>query len=513
MRRSTWLLPLCVALILRVVVLASGAVSFHSDEAIVGLMARHINAGEAIPTFFYGQPYMGSLDPIFVSIAFRVLGEHVPVIRVVESILYLLFVLTAISLAFQITSKDTAALYTGLLVAIPPVVLITYTTLSLGGYTETLLLGNLLLVSVLAWRRSGHWYFAIALGLCAGLGWWTNALIGVYFLPTAFVLFLPRRAGLETKTAIPLTQYALAVIGFFLGSAPWWIYNFSMNWAAFHFLFGGFGGTVGTLTPGDKLDGLLLFGLPTVFGVRYPWVAGYWAGLLTLPFLGFIMALLILALRQFSRLAMLWVMIAGFIVIFVGSGFGIDATGRYLLPLILPFAIILGTQIAGMRFSRPLLAILLMTNLIGMGLAIATQPPGITPQFDASTDLPNTDDDHILAFLKANNLTAGYATYWVAYRLDFLSSETLTLSPLVPYKYPYAQGGPDRYPTYTDRVAQAPHPVLITANLPDLDSRLAAGLSSLQIRYDQQAIGTYRVYYNFSVRLSLDILNHALYQN
>src|SRR4051812_43477177 len=84
-----WLPVLLITLALRFVVLASNTVSFHSDEAIVGLMARHINLGRPIPTFFYGQPYMGSLDPLLVSLVFRITGETVLGIRLVQSVLYL----------------------------------------------------------------------------------------------------------------------------------------------------------------------------------------------------------------------------------------------------------------------------------------------------------------------------------------------------------------------------------------------------------------------------------------
>src|SRR5579859_564986 len=70
---SGWLLVLGAALALRVIVLASGAVSFHSDEAVVALMARHINQGLPIPAFFYGQAYMGSLDALVVGFGFRLL--------------------------------------------------------------------------------------------------------------------------------------------------------------------------------------------------------------------------------------------------------------------------------------------------------------------------------------------------------------------------------------------------------------------------------------------------------
>jgi hypothetical protein len=36
-------------------------VPLNSDEAVVGLMARHILDGKR-PVFYYGQAYMGSLD-------------------------------------------------------------------------------------------------------------------------------------------------------------------------------------------------------------------------------------------------------------------------------------------------------------------------------------------------------------------------------------------------------------------------------------------------------------------
>src|SRR5260370_25640418 len=101
--RLWWLPPLIVAAVWRLVVLASGAVSFHSDEAIVGLMARHINQGQPIPTFFYGQPYMGSLDALLVSLAFRLFGESVLAIRIVQFALYLLLVVTTMLLAFRVS--------------------------------------------------------------------------------------------------------------------------------------------------------------------------------------------------------------------------------------------------------------------------------------------------------------------------------------------------------------------------------------------------------------------------
>src|SRR5258708_22364099 len=145
--RIPWWLPvLAIAALWRIVVLASGSVSFHSDEAIVGLMARHINQGQPIPTFFYGQSYMGSLDPLLVSLTFRLFGESVLSIRLAQFVLYLLFVATTMILALRLSGERDTAVIAGLFVALPSPLLSLYTTVSLGGYGETLVLGNLLLL-------------------------------------------------------------------------------------------------------------------------------------------------------------------------------------------------------------------------------------------------------------------------------------------------------------------------------------------------------------------------------
>ena len=109
-------------------------------------MARHINAGLPIPTFFYGQVYMGSLDPLLISVMFRVLGDSVQTIHITESLLYLLIIVTTVLLARRLSGRRWIAIAAGLLVALPPVVLTLYTTMTLGGYGETLLFGNLILL-------------------------------------------------------------------------------------------------------------------------------------------------------------------------------------------------------------------------------------------------------------------------------------------------------------------------------------------------------------------------------
>ena len=133
-----------LAVILKAGLLSIGAFPFNSDEAIVGLMGRHILEGKW-PVFFYGQSYMGSLDAALVALGFMLFGSEVFVIRMVQILLYLGTILLTVSLSARIFRSQLAGLVSGLLLAAPAVNVTLYTTVSLGGYGEALLIGALLL--------------------------------------------------------------------------------------------------------------------------------------------------------------------------------------------------------------------------------------------------------------------------------------------------------------------------------------------------------------------------------
>ena len=170
---------LIIATLWRGWLIQTDSVKLNSDEAVVGLMARHITQGKSIPTFYYGQDYMGSLDGLLIAGGFEFLGESVRTIRIVQAALYLLTILTAYLLALEITRQQTIALMTALLLAIPTMLGTLYTSLTLGGYNELILFGNLALL--LGWGAtvgdSGSFWRWALLGLVLGLGWWTNGAI------------------------------------------------------------------------------------------------------------------------------------------------------------------------------------------------------------------------------------------------------------------------------------------------------------------------------------------------
>ena len=238
-------LPLLLAAALKWVIWSPDITPFNADEAIVALMARHINQGH-LPTFFYGQYYMGSLDAIIIAIGFRIFEEDIWVIRLVQSVLYLGTVVTTIALASRIIKTSRAALYAGLLVAIPAVNAALYSTVSLGEYGEMLLMGNLLILGGMGTieeirkdrinRKRVLWGLA-AWGLGAGFAFWVLGLTLVYSIPVMICILWYL---IKQHKPVLIQCLAFLAAGGLIGSSPWWGSAIADgSWAIFSELVGG----------------------------------------------------------------------------------------------------------------------------------------------------------------------------------------------------------------------------------------------------------------------------------
>ncbi|MCL4246770.1 MAG: hypothetical protein KJ065_01325 [Anaerolineae bacterium] len=522
--RSFWAAlgaALILAVIARALLLMSGSVSFHSDEAIVGLMARHILAGDR-PTFFFGQAYMGSLDAWPVAIGFQVLGESVQTIRIVQSSLYLLVVASAYYAAWVLSHRIIVALVTALTFAVASPLLALYTTATLGGYNETLIFGHLLVAlgfgAQMGYRPVDRWRWG-AMGLIAGAGWWANALIVVYALPVGIYLLWrlwKTNAGAPRSTSriIPIL---IGLAGFVIGSAPWWIYALQNDLTPIRFflpeVFGGreiVGAVIPTVSLETRLVGLFLFGLPAVVGARFPWAGDYFA-----PVAGMVVAAIFLfALAHLARQAransglrpgapaLLWGIILVLCALFLLTRFASDPSGRYFLPLTLPLGIALGTLAASMPrklIGLAFAAVPLLYFAAGQVVAAST-PPGFTTQFVAQTHLPNTDDARLIAWFEDHHIEHGYTTYWLSFRLAFLSGERLRFSAALPDKssLDYTPAF-ERYPPYREATDQAEQIAYLvpSINIPELDAALIGWFGDQGVTFQSAQVGDYRIYYDF----------------
>jgi hypothetical protein len=509
------LLILALALSLRLWLLQMEAFRFSSDEAVVGLMAKHIAEGRPIPAFYYGQNYLNSNEALLTAGAFAVFGPSLDVLRGVQVIIYLLVLLSAYWAARQICQDPRLALLATLLMAIPTMVGTLYTAMSFGGHHSSIIYANLIYglgwrVTVRGERQGRTWAL---LGGVMGLAWWTY---GASAIPIGIIGLI----GLRHFRRDLWRQYALAGLGFALGSGPWWLYNLQHEWAAWAALFGGDAQSIGfqTLPISQKLLAYVFLGLSSLYGWRMPWEASYQAGPLAWLMYG-VYGLMFSdwALQRWRRwrgqaatprppggylILLAWVWVTA---LFMPASFD-DFSGRYFLPVWLP--VCLGLVWAAWAFRRwhrlapALLLALLLAYQGGTALLAARGPLGLEYLDNARLRIPPEDDAALLAFLAAEDYHYGYASYWTSLRLIFLSRERLILDTSLPHDEEGFTTGQNRYPLYPQQVAAAERRVWITQNNPPLDRSLEQQFAAAGLQYQVAQFGVYRVYYDFSQPLT-----------
>ncbi len=185
-------LCLLVALLIRLWLTYHTHGVIDGDEAMVGIQAEHILHGEH-PIYFYGQPYMGSLEAYLMAILFAIAGPSVWMLRAEPILLSLLVVwLTwkfagALADAAQLPPFASLMFKTvaSLFAALPPLYDTVLELRTLGGYIETFVLMLLLLLS--AYQLTRRWHEGATkkelalrwtgIGFIVGLGLWVNPLI------------------------------------------------------------------------------------------------------------------------------------------------------------------------------------------------------------------------------------------------------------------------------------------------------------------------------------------------
>lgn len=533
------------ALFLKATLVLMGRVPYNSDEAIVGLMARHILNGER-PVFFYGQAYMGSLDAYLTAFGFILFGAHVWVLRAVQAALYLGTIATGALIIWQVTGSRSAVVAGVWLLAIPTVNVTLYTTASLGGYGEMLLIGNLILLVTL--RIAGNHQTGIQdntislwliLGFLIGLGLWSFGLSLVYAFAALMYLiwtFYKMHTRLVGETSIgeaqpiplrlPVSYLSIfAVIsGITIGAAPWlW---FAQN-SGFNSLFKELAGGAIAGVEGLNLQEMIIrrafnsiiLGSTVVMGLRPPWEIR-WLAMPLIPAAiifwcgvsGQVIRESYRAIRNrlLSRISCVPLFTGVLVTLGLGfclTPFGADPSGRYFLPVyvvltILAVHVIQDWSIRYTRWIYLIVPVIIAFNLWGTVEAAMTYPPGLTTQFDAVTQIDHRYDSELIQFLRSTRETRGYTNYWVAYPIAYLSGEEIIYIPRLPYHEDFRYTTrDDRYPVYQEVVGSSERVAYITTNHPDLDTYLRQQFTARNITWEEKTIGDYHVFYSLSERV------------
>lgn len=275
---------------LRLWLLFRGWPTLDSDEAIIGLMARHILYLGEHPTFYYGQHYMGSLEAYVAALFFWLLGPSQVALRLAMFVLMIPFLVCAYLLGRAAYGRMVGLLTLAAL-AFGPAFGLMREAPAIGGYQETLLFGALLALIAYARLRApatamrrARWpgiaQYA-AFGLIAGLGVWSDELILVFIVAPLLALALAR-----TRELFSLSALAALAIGFLVGAAPFIRFNVLSHGRTFVEL--RLQESAGHLTLGQLLSQIgstLSIGIPATFGSPQVCVAprAVYAGYISYP--------------------------------------------------------------------------------------------------------------------------------------------------------------------------------------------------------------------------------------
>jgi hypothetical protein len=455
-------LAVAAGVALRAWLLTRNTGGLDADEAVVGLIARHALDGE-LTAFFWGQSYGGTLEALVAAVPFAALGSSTGALKGTAIVLAAVASLLTWRVGRRLTTPA-AATAAALAFWIWPANYVWWSTKARGFYWTGVVLGLLLVLTCLRLReerrRVGLW---LALGLVAGLGWWTTPQILFFAVPAgAWLLAVLGREAWRAVTAVPTAL---------LGAAPWIVANVESGWASLE-------------APAQSVDAswlekvwvLLHRGVPVALGLHQ---AEAWVSLAApLAYVGLVAVVVGTAARRPPHALLLVVLLAyppiwGLLPFSQSVG-----EGRYVL-FAAPFLAVLLAHVA----RRPAVlraGLVAVTALSSVGVArlegaVLQAAPDLPLPTDLSAlvdDLVEQGDGHV------------QADYWIAYRLAFESRERIVASPST---------GPVRFEPYRDAVRSAPRVTHVFVDGSAPERAFTAALRDAGIRAERSVVDGMRV--------------------
>lgn len=408
------------------------------DYGVAALTSMHIARGGDWPVFFYGQPYLGTLEPALGALFCLVFG-------VSEFSVCLGTALTGffVAVIVYLWARDAGGPMAGLaalaLVVIGPAGYFPYLSLPRGGYAMIALS-----VSCVLWlagkifagdrvgKPRGVPVFFL-LGLAAGAGWWTSGLVAAALaaagLAVAVSMLLRRREF--------FARAAAGLGGFVLGSLPFWVWNWKHEWLTLEYYLSG----QAPHSFGHNLRLLVFDRLPQLAGITESaaWVQAA-AGAAIAVTLAAGAWLFVSSLRSrnwgvSAHLVVILLFLAVFVTLFSRSMFAFFHTTRYLVPLVPALAVMTGVLVARAARAIPLwLALLPVAFWLGLEL------PALRNVHERGCENRARHAERLAAYseLLENSgedvVHLPFAFFW----MNFASRERLTFLPLFGERYkPY----------------------------------------------------------------------------
>ena len=210
----------------RFAILLASQTHVHSDEAIIGLMGKHILEGRHFPFYMYGQPYNAGAawEAYLASVAFALFGVGVVPLKGCIVLLSLLCLFLFYRMGCALYDRRTAAFATVAFALAPSLLKWHFQVRGYSWYFLSIPVLTLLFASIESTSVPKGWIL-LFFGLVSGLSIWCLELA----VPLVAVLWLL----LILRRRISLSSAPLVSIGFLLGYAPVIVFNLTYrfsNW-------------------------------------------------------------------------------------------------------------------------------------------------------------------------------------------------------------------------------------------------------------------------------------------
>jgi len=451
----------------------------NSDEAVLGLMAVHALHGQ-FTTFIWGQTYGGSQEALLAAPLFAVFGSSWIALRMVPFILCGVAALVVWRVGLRTIGSRPAAVAACAYWIWPPFLLF-HLGHAYGFYATGITYCGLILLLALRTVEQPSRLRIGLFGLVLGLAFWQTPQIVPIAVPVvAWMIW--RRPGI-------LRRAWLGVVFAALGAAPWLSYNARHDWISLSL-------PADTSTYVHRLRIFLSPLIPMTIGLRAPFSQELLLpNLLTyVVYLALLVLFVVGAIRARSRSASLlyWVAIAYPFVYAVQPLTNLSSEPRYLL-IATPVLTLLLAQLAT-SYVRAILVLAVAAALSVVTLHRMNEP---VPAASAATAPPPADFRPLITLLDRVGVTRLYASYWVAYRLDFETRERIIASNNSFRSARFVDGqvtpGADlwRYPPYAHEVDRARHGFVFLRGAERLD--LMVPLLERH-RYRRYTVGRFIVY-------------------
>ncbi len=412
---------------------------FDADQAINGLMAKHIADGSAFPLFFYGQKYMMAFEAWLAAPFMKILGPSVAALK----LSLLLQGVVSVLLVYFFLKKDTTlrapyALLSVSFLAIPSVVTSSRLMEAQGGNIEAILF------VLLIWLLRNK---IILFGLTAALGYMTREFVLYGIVSVVLIDMLEKRYAVPSYWRRRIFDAAVFVTVIFLAHrlAP----LLSENYMGFGSPDLKFRKPLEVIKNGYWLAKELL---PTLYGLKvnllrhYNIIAGKTTGSVAVYFLSVAVGLAfcvrglqlfaqaknktIAAALSFTRknefclyLISIGTMALGVYIFFEKGVFSRMIIRYVLLALLLP------TGILGIYFRYETLRILRCVVFGGVFLLLVMRCVNHALLYrNCLTEAPKNAYRQTAEFLAEREIGTGRASYWISYHVSFLAKEKVRLT-------------------------------------------------------------------------------------